>query len=411
MPKLSELGLALRESPIRRVLKIIADAKASGIDLIHFSAGQPSLPPEDEVLRHTVEVILKNSLDVSSYTPTMGLRDLRIMISEDLKRYGGIDVDPETEITVTEGASEGMLLAILSTIDPGDEVIIFDPSYVSYPFVIEIARGKPIPLIVRVEDGYQPDVETLKELITARTRAIFFATPDNPTGRILDIEAAKAIIDLAVDNDLWLIIDEAYKHLIYEGEHLWIARLDDAWERSIFINSFSKDAAMTGWRLGYLYGPREVIESAIKFKQYITLCSNTPAQIAAIKYLQPEIKEIVLERTIKIYRERRDVMYDAISKFLPDAKTIKSPGAMYLFVDMRSYLEKLGINDEQFAEILLKEEHVAVVPGSGFGRGGKGHLRFTFVGEPKERIIEGIKRIADLLEKLETGKIKQPSIT
>ena len=396
MPSVSNFSRSLPGSPIRKMLKVIADARARGIDLIKFSAGQPSLPPDEEVVEFVISYLREKPCETSSYTPTQGLRELRELIAMDLERYARIRLDPEREITVTEGASEGMLITMMALLDDGDEAIIFDPSYVSYPHVIRIARGRPIYLPVSIEDGFQPDVERLKELVTPRTKLIFFATPDNPTGRILDGAVARAIVDIARDHDLWLVSDEAYKHLIYEGEHVWMAKL--APERTVVLNTFSKDPAMTGWRLGYVYGPEEAVAEIAKIKQYVTLCSNTLAQIAAMKYLEPEVKDRVLERTIRIYKSRRDAMYEAVRKYLPEAGAYKSPGAMYLFVDLSNYLRRLGLDDETLAERLVNEKHVATIPGSGFGPHGRNHLRLTFVSEPEERIAEGVKRIAELLE-------------
>jgi aspartate aminotransferase len=405
MPSLSDLVNEVQPSPIRKVLKIIADAHASGIDLIQFSAGQPGLAPDHEILEFVSDFMLKNPQRASEYTPTPGIYELRAAIAEDLKRYGNLSVDPENEITVTDGGSEGILLAYMATLKRGDEIILFDPTYVSYPNVAIMVGAKPRYLPLHVEEGYQPNLDKLNELINEKTKAIMITSPDNPTGRIIDEKRMKAIVDLAVDHDLWLIVDDAYKHLIYEGQHVWVARLPGAWERTIVLNTFSKDPAMTGWRLGYAYGPKEAISAMIKFKQYTTLCSSTIAQIAAMKYLQPEVKERILSKTIPIYRERRDAMYNAVRKFLPEAKTIKSPGAMYLFVDVREYLKRLRMNDSEFAENLLKLGHVALIPGSGFGENGSGHLRMTFVGEPTDRIIRGVEIISNVIDQLEKSVV------
>ncbi|MGC9073975.1 MAG: pyridoxal phosphate-dependent aminotransferase [Caldisericum sp.] len=405
MPNLSTLTDMIQPSPIRKVLKIIADARAAGVDLIQFSAGQPSLPPDSEILEYVAEFMLKNPQRASEYTPTSGIYELRRMIADDLRRYGDLEVDPETEITVTDGGSEGILLAYMATLQQGDEIILFDPTYVSYPNAAIMVGAKPVYLPLYVEDGYQPNVDKLNELINPKTKAIMITSPDNPTGRIIDEKRMKAIVDLAVDHDLWLIVDDAYKHLIYEGQHVWVARLPGAWERTIVLNTFSKDPAMTGWRLGYAYGPKEAISAMIKFKQYTTLCSSTIAQIAAMKYLQPEVKERVLKKTLPLYKERRDAMYDAVRKFLPEAKTIKSPGAMYLFVDIRAYLKRLNMSDDQFAENLLNLGKVALIPGSGFGRNGAGHLRMTFVTENIERINKGVEIISNVIDKLERSLV------
>ncbi len=405
MPSLSTLVDEIQPSPIRKVLKIIADARAAGIDLIQFSAGQPGLAPDREILEFVSDFIIKNPQRASEYTPTPGIYDLRVAIAEDLKRYGNLNVDPETEITVTDGGSEGILLAYMATLKRGDEIILFDPTYVSYPNAAIMVGAKPKYLPLYVEDDYQPDIDKLSELINNKTKAIMITSPDNPTGRIIDEKRMKAIVDLAVDHDLWLIVDDAYKHLIYEGQHVWVAKLPGAWERTIVLNTFSKDPAMTGWRLGYAYGPKDAISAMIKFKQYTTLCSSTIAQIAAMKYLQPEVKERILSKTITIYKERRDAMYNAVRKFLPEARTIKSPGAMYLFVDVREYLKRLKMDDNMFAENLLNLGHVALIPGSGFGKHGAGHLRMTFVTETVERITKGVEIISNVINQLERSLI------
>lgn len=307
MPSLSNYSMSIPGSPIRKMLKIMAEARRKGIDLIQFSAGQPSLPPDEEVLKYVAKEIMDKPKEISSYTPTQGIYSLREAIAMDLKRYSGIEIDPETEVTVTEGASEGLFITMFALVDMGEEVILFDPSYVSYAPVVRMVRGVPKSLKVSIESGFQPDVEKIKELVSDKTKAILFASPDNPTGRVIDREIAETIADLAQDHDFWIVVDEAYKHLIYEGEHIWMYKL--APEHTISINSFSKDPAMTGWRLGYIYGPKDAVLEIAKVKQYTTLCSNTPAQIAAIKHLQPEVKDRVLEKTLNIYRERRDAMY------------------------------------------------------------------------------------------------------
>lgn len=380
MRKLANLVSELKPSPIREMLKIVAELKRNKIDVIQLSTGQPSLPVDKEVLDELIKVFLNDPIKVSSYTPTGGIRELHEAIVADLKIFGKIDVNLN-EVVVTEGATEGLLLTALALFEKGDEVVMMDPSYVSYPHVTLIAGAKPIYVCEKVEEGYQPNLERIKEKITEKTKAIILATPDNPTGRVIREEIAKGLIDLSIDHDFWLIIDEAYKHLIYEGEHYWFWRYANARERTICVNTFSKDPAMTGFRLGYIYGPSEVISAIEKIKQYTTLCSNTPAQIAAIKYLQPEVKKRILEYTLRIYKARRDALYNAVKEKLPEVKTIKPEGAMYMFVNMENVLRKLNMDDYQFMIELVKNKHVAVIYGGAFGPESKNHIRLTFVGE------------------------------
>lgn len=397
MRKLSSLVDRVRHSAIREMLKEVAELRLKGYDIIQLSTGQPSLPIDEEVLEYLIEEMRRNRLLASSYTPTKGLRSVLEAIQNDLKVFGNIDV-ALNELVITEGATEGLLLIALTILDRDDELIIMDPSYVSYPQDAVIAGAKPVFVEENIEEGFQPNINRILEHITPKTKAILLATPDNPTGRILRKDVAKALIDISEDHDIWLVIDEAYKHLIYEGEHFWFLREDRARERTICVNTFSKDPAMTGFRLGYVYGPKEVIAAIEKFKQYSTLSSNTPAQIAAVYYLKPEVKKRILEYTLRIYKSRRDKMYEAVKQYLPEAVTIKPEGAMYLFANMKNYLRKVNLSDQEFMVKLVKEKHVAVVAGSSFGEKGKDHIRFTFVGEPEDRIEKGIKLIKEFID-------------
>lgn len=397
MRNLSSLIGRIKPSPIREMLKEVAELRYKGYDVIQLSTGQPSLPLDDEVLEGLINVMRKERLLASSYTPTGGMRQVLEAISNDLKEFGGIDVSLE-ELVITEGATEGILLTALATLDKDDELIMMDPSYVSYPNTAIIAGAKPVFVEERIEEGYQPNIERIKEKINQRTKGIIIASPDNPTGRVLKEEVARALIDLSEDHDIWLIIDEAYKHLIYDGEHFWFWRDDRARERTICINTFSKDPAMTGLRLGYIYAPKEVIKAIEKLKQYSTLCSNTPAQIAATIYLNPKVKKRVLDYTLKIYKSRRDKLYECMKEYLPEARTVKPEGAMYLFADMKAYLKRIKMSDYEFMIKLAREKHVAVVYGEAFGEKSSGHIRFTFVGEPEERIERGIKLVKEFIE-------------
>jgi aspartate aminotransferase len=288
----------------------------------------------------------------------------------------------------------------MSLVNEGDEVIVTDPTYLGYKEMIELAQGNPKRLPVSVDNEYQPDSEDLKQVVSKRTKAVMVLSPDNPTGRIVKEEFVKCLIDLAQDYDFWIISDDIYKHMIYEGEHLWISEYPNAKERTITVCSFSKEAGIPGLRIGYTLAPSQAIDRIEKMQQYSTLAPDTLAQFALVKFLRTDMKETYLkDRVLPVYTSRRKVMGDMLARFLPDARTVIPQGAFYYFVDMRPYLSKLQISEEEFAERLLKEKSVAVIPGRFFGENGKGHVRVTFVSENEERIGRGVEEMFKLVSR------------
>ncbi len=402
MPGDSLLKLAsrleqIRKSPIRRVAALLAEARKKR-DLISFGGGAPSLPPPKEVIDALIGRLREEPQFSASYGGTRGFLELRELVSEDLKRYAGISPDPASEIIITEGATEGIFLALMAIAEPGDEVIIMDPTYLGYSEAIKLCGARPVRLPVYVEEGFQPDVKRLKELIGPRTKALILLSPDNPTGRVVERERVKAIVDLAADHGFWLISDETYRHIIYEGQHTYVAALPGAWEHTITVCTFSKEASAPGFRLGFAYGPAEVIDAMEKLKQYTSLCPSTPAQLAMIAFLRDGVKERYLrEVVIPTYRARRDVMGKWLAELLPEARTVRPAGSFFYFVDIRSYLERLEIDEERLCDELIEKASVVAIPGGYFGEKGRGHIRLTFVSEPEERIAEGLSRIARFL--------------
>jgi aspartate aminotransferase len=288
----------------------------------------------------------------------------------------------------------------MSLMNPGDEVIVTDPTYLGYREMIELAQGKPKWLPVNVEDGYQPNIEAFKKAVSKKTKAVMILSPDNPTGRILNEAFVKALVDLAQEYDFWIISDDIYKHIIYEGEHVWISRFPDAQERTITVCSFSKEASIPGLRIGYTLAPKEIIDSMEKMQQYSTLAPDSLAQFALVKFLKENMKEPYLKNTVlPYYVKKRNFMGKMLDSQLPMARTVTPPGAFYYFVDMRPYLSKLKLDEEEFAGKLLKERGVAVIPGRFFGDNGRGHIRLTFVSESEERIELGFKKVADFISR------------
>jgi len=394
MPALSSRVNIIKASPIRRIAALLDEARRKE-DIISFGGGAPSLPPPREVLDYMCYLLKEKPRMAVGYTGTRGIPELRELIAEDLKKYWGVDYDPQSEIMITTGGTEGIYATLAATLDEGDEVIILDPTYLGYSEAIKLVGGRVKKVPVSVETAYQPDLEEVKKVVTPKTTAFILLSPDNPTGRVVTEEFVKGLVDLAVDHDFWIIFDAAYKHITFgERKQPWPDSYTGARERTITINTFSKEASIPGLRLGYLTGPPEALEAIEKVKQYLTLAPDSLGQFAMVKFYQDGIKDRYLkEVVIPTYKRRRDLMYELIRKELPEAKTALPEGAFYFFVNIEYYLEAMNRNDEEFANRLLYRKGVVVIPGSHFGDMGRGHIRMTFVSEPEERIREGMRRI------------------
>ena len=380
-------------SPIRRIAALLDEARRRG-DIISFGGGAPSLPPPREVVEYLVEVMRSNPQRAVAYGATRGMIELRELIAEDLKKYWGVSYDPQSEIMIVNGGTEGIYLALGALLNPGEEVIILDPTYVGYSEPIKLFGGRVRTVPVRVEEGYQPRIELVRRVVSPLTKAFILLSPDNPTGRVVTEEFVRELVKLAEEHDFWIVFDAVYKHITFERATPWVDAFPGARERTITINSFSKEASIPGFRLGYVTGPPEAIERMEKLKQYVSLAPDTPGQLAMIKFYEDGIKERYLrEVVIPTYKRRRDLMYKLIQEYLPEAKTTLPEGAFYFFVNVERYLEAMQRDDEEFANRLLYRKSVVVIPGKYFGEMGKGHVRMTFVSEPEERIEEGIKRI------------------
>jgi aspartate aminotransferase len=396
MVMLSDRVTALHLSPIRRVARLLAEAKKRD-ELISFGGGAPSFPPAREVVEEIVKRASENPQESCAYTGTRGFLALRKLISEDWARHEQATYEPENEVIITDGATEGIFTAFSSIFNKNDEVIVTDPTYLGYQEAAQLAGARLRTLAVSVGEGYQPSLELLKSLITKRTKAMVLLSPDNPTGRIVRSDFVKGLLDLATDHDFWVINDSTYRDIVY-GDNIQpkVTSLPEAHERVISLGTFSKEASIPGLRLGYALGPREVIDAMEKVKQYTSLAPNTLSQYAMIRFLNDGVKERYLrEVVVPTYVKRRNFMEESIKKHLPDAKTVRPDGAFYFFVDMRRYLREMDRDDQEFSNRLLYRKGTIVIPGSFFGEKGAGHVRITFVSEPEERIDIGIKRIGE----------------
>ncbi|HLI47047.1 MAG TPA: pyridoxal phosphate-dependent aminotransferase [Geobacterales bacterium] len=386
----------LRLSPIRKVAAMLDEA-ASKQDIISFGGGAPSLLPPKELIETFIEDLESNPADYFKYTSTRGALAFREKIAQDVKEYSGVDYDPAKEIIVTEGSTEGIFLVLASLLEEGDEIILTDPTYLGYSEIISMFKAKEVRIKQLKEHGYQPSLEELEEKINSKTKAILINTPENPTGRILSSDVARGIVEIAKDKGIFVIVDEAYKHIVYEKENTYLQKIDK--ENVISVCSFSKEASSPGFRLGYVCANEEVITNLEKIKQFVTLCSNMVGQKVLMNYLASEIKRRYLkEVVIPTYRARRDFMLKMIRKYLPDSNVSTPEGGFYVFLDLRPWLGNKFENDEDVMFDLFKRKKLVIIPGSYFGKMGKGSFRLTFVSEDLDRIEEGIRRLVDYLE-------------
>ena len=393
MPTVSDRIDLLHISPIRRVAALLAEARKQR-DIISFGGGAPSLPPPQEVLDEMIRALREEPKAACGYVGTRGLLELRRLVSNDFARQEGTKYDPEKEIVITDGATEGVFALFMSLLGKGDEVILTDPTYLGFREAATLAGARVIPLPVNVEEGYQPDVEKLKALITRETKLFVLLSPDNPTGRVVKDDFVKALVDLSVDHNFWILYDATYRDILFEGTYLKICSLPGGYDHVAVTGSFSKEAAIPGLRLGYVMGPPAVAEAVEKIKQYTSLAPNTLSQMAMIKFFSDDVKPRYLKTVLSIYKTRRDFMAKCIQEYLPEAKLSVPHGAFYFFVDMKHYLDDMKRDDKDFCNRLLERKSVVLVPGSYFGANAANHTRVTFVSEPEDRIEAGMKAVA-----------------
>jgi len=394
VPTVSDRIDLLHISPIRRVSALLAEARKQR-DIISFGGGAPSLLPPQEVLDEMKRALTEDPKAACGYVGTRGLLELRRLLSDDFAREEGTKYDPENEIVITDGASEGVFALFMSLLGKGDEVILTDPTYLGFREASMLAGARVLTLPVNVDEGYQPDVEKLKALITRETKVFVLLSPDNPTGRVVKDDFVKALVDLAVDHNFWILYDATYRDMLFEGTYLKICSLPGGYDHVAVTGSFSKEASIPGLRLGYVMGPPAVTDAVEKIKQYTSLAPNTLSQIAMIKFFSDGIKRRYLNETVlPTYRARRDFMAKCIREYLPEAKTSVPQGAFYFFVNLKYYLDGMKRDDGDFCNRLLERKSIVLIPGSFFGANGAGHTRVTFVSEPEPRIEAGIKAVA-----------------
>jgi aminotransferase len=388
LPKRERIASRVRAVPasgIRRFFDIINTMQ----DVISLGVGEPDFVTPEHIRQAGI-----NSLETghTAYTSNFGMLDLRKRIAGQVARLYGVAYNPndkQSEIIVTAGVSEALDLAIRAVTDPGDEIIVPEPSYVSYVPCVAFADGVPITVPTSAEQGFSITAKQIAAVITPKTKAILLGYPNNPTGAAVPRAELAAIVRLATEHDLVLISDEIYSRLVYDGwEHTCVAALPGAKERTILLNGFSKSYAMTGWRLGYACAPADIIEAMMKVHQYGMLCAPTMAQYAAIEAIdhgEEDVKAMHDE-----YARRREMFVDGLNRI--GLSCPRPQGAFYAFPSVRS----VGLSSDEFAEQLLFGEKVAVVPGSAFGPSGEGHVRMCYA-TAYEKLEEALVRIDRLV--------------
>ena len=381
---LSKRVVSLEPSGIRKFFDIVSEMP----DAISLGVGEPDF---DTPWRVREEGIYSLERGRTFYTSNAGLKELRYEISEYLERKYELVYDPNHEITVTVGGSEGIDIAMRTILDPGDEVIVVQPCFVSYVACVVMAGGTPVIVSLKVEDKFKLKKEQLEAAVTDKTKAMIISFPNNPTGAIMTKEDLEEIVDVIIEKDLFVISDEIYSELTYGSNHVSIASFPGMKERTIVINGFSKSYAMTGWRLGYACGPRVIMDQILKIHQYAIMCAPTTSQYAAVSALKKGDADV--ERMRNAYNQRRNYLMRRFDKM--GLQCFEPFGAFYVFPSIK----KFGLSSEEFANRLLREQKLAVVPGTAFGDCGEGVLRISYA-YSIDNLKQGLERIEKFINTL-----------
>ena len=385
---LAKKVVEIEPSGIRKFFDVVNEMK----DAISLGVGEPDF---DTPWRIREEGIYSLEKGRTFYTSNSGLKELKEEICNYIQRKTSVVYDPKSEVVVTVGGSEGIDIAMRAMLDPGDEVLIPQPSYVSYLPCAVLAGGVPVVIPLQNKNEFKLTREELEAAITPRTKILVLPFPNNPTGSIMTREDLEPIAEVVKEHDLFVISDEIYSELSYQGEHVSIAEFPGLRERTIMINGFSKGFAMTGWRLGYACGPAEIIEQKIKIHQFAIMCAPTNSQYAAIEGLrncQPEVDEMR-----EAYNQRRRFLMHEFRRI--GLKCFEPYGAFYVFPDVSEF----GMTSEEFATRFLEEERVAVVPGTAFGASGEGFIRISYA-YSLEDLKVALGRLERFIERLREQK-------
>lgn len=381
---LSKKVTDIQPSGIRKFFDIVNEME----DAISLGVGEPDFDTPWHIREEGIYSLEKGR---TIYTSNAGLVQLREEICRYLHRRFHAEYDPKTEIMVTVGGSEAIDVALRAMLDPGDEVLVPQPSYVSYVPCVTLADGVPVIIELQEKDEFKLTREQLLDNITDKTKVLILPFPNNPTGSIMTYEDLKDIVDIIIEKDLYVISDEIYSELTYGSEHVSIASFPGMKDRTILINGFSKSYAMTGWRLGYAAGPKEILKQMIKVHQFAIMCAPTTSQYAAIEALKNGDSDVEMMR--ESYNERRRYLLKALRDMGFDC--FEPFGAFYVFPSIKKY----GMTSDEFANRLLMEEKLAVVPGTAFGNCGEGFLRISYAYSIEELKI-ALERLEHFIDTL-----------
>ena len=370
-------------SGIRRFFDIAATMD----NVISLGIGEPDFVTPEPIVKAGLASLESGH---THYTSNSGIIALRTAVSKHLQRLYNVEYDPALELLITVGVSEAMYLALTAILNPGDEVIVPQPCFVAYAAEVSLAGGIPVPIATRVENNFQVTAAEIESAITRQTKALLIGYPNNPTGAVLERKTLEAIAQVVKKHDILVISDEIYDRLVYDINHVCFASLPGMWERTILLGGFSKAYAMTGWRLGYAAAPPEILGAMNKIHQYTIMSAPTTAQEAALTAL--EAGEEAVEEMRQRYNRRRRLIVDGLNSL--GLKCFEPRGAFYAFPSVRGS----GMDDAEFAERLLDEERVAVIPGRAFGIGGAGYVRCSYA-TAYDKIEMALERIANFVRR------------
>ncbi len=381
---LSKTLSTLKPSGIRKFFDIAATME----DVISLGIGEPDFTTPQPIIDAGVRSLQAGE---THYTSNSGILELRQALAAHLEAHYGVRYDPLSEIIITVGVSEALYLTFSALLDPGDEVIIPTPCFVSYQAEVLLAGGKPVEIHTNMEDDFQPDPAIIEKAITPKTKAILLGYPNNPTGAVVSRDRLTAISELAKKHNILVISDEIYDRLVYDHEHVCFPSLPGMQDQTLLLGGFSKAYAMTGWRIGYAAGPADIIQGLVRIHQYSVMSAPTISQYAALEALKAS--EPFVQKMKAEYNRRRNLIFKGLNQLgLP---TFEPHGAFYVFPSIHN----TGMSDDVFAERLLMEEKVAVVPGSAFGDAGSGFVRCSYA-TSYELIEKALEKIGNFLKKI-----------
>ncbi len=388
---LSDKVIEIKPSGIRKFFDIVNEME----DAISLGVGEPDFDTPWHIRDEGIYSLEKGR---TFYTSNSGLKDLKKEIAAYMLRSQGVQYDYNHEIFVTVGGSEAIDLALRAMLNPGDEVLIPQPSYVSYEPCTVLADGVPVFINLKEENEFRLTARELRDAITDKTKILILPFPNNPTGAIMEKEDLEAIAEIVVEKDLYVISDEIYGELTYKGKHVSIVSLPGMKERTILINGFSKAYAMTGWRLGYACGPRVIMDQMLKIHQFAIMCAPTTSQYAAVEALKNGDEDVQEMR--EAYNQRRRYLMHAFKEM--GLECFEPYGAFYVFPSIKEF----GMTSDEFATRLLQEEKVAVVPGTAFGDCGEGYLRISYA-YSLENLKLALGRLSHFIQRLRAEKENQ----